>query len=188
MMRQMAAAAGMKSTTSLSLFMEALGLEVEEELSTMATQYWAEGVWIAKWCREHKEAWIRQSREVQTWKQVRGLAGAVLCDTRDLGKKWPHWHTLIFSDDTKIDMRFVCPKDVKKMLVQSARSVYWKKWAAKHECEELKEGAWLEPGLLRKKVRENWTEKHRNVARKIFLEGGWTQKKGFSILDGQCQA
>ena len=66
--------------------------------------------------------------------------------------------------------------------------MYWKKWAAKHECEELKEGAWLEPGLLRKKVRENWTEKHRNVARKIFLEGGWTQKKGFSILDGQCQA
>ena len=30
---------------------------------------------------------------------------------------------------------------------------FWKKWAAKHECEELKEGAWLEPGLalLRKK-------------------------------------
>ena len=28
-----------------------------------------------------------------------------------------------------------------------ARSVYWKKWAAKHGYEELKEGAWLEPGL-----------------------------------------
>ena len=40
----MAGAAGKKSTTSLSLFMEAYGLEVEEELSTMATQYWAEGV------------------------------------------------------------------------------------------------------------------------------------------------
>ena len=65
------------------------------------------------------------------------------------------------------------------MLVQRARSVYWKKWTAKHECEELKEGAWLEPGLafLRKKVKEIWTEKHRNVARKIFLEGGSTQKK-----------
>ena len=33
--------------------------------------------------------------------------------------------------------------------------MYWKKWAAKHEYEELKEGAWLEPGLalLRKKVK-----------------------------------
>ena len=40
----MAAAAGKKGTTSLSLFMEAYGLEVEEELSTMAIQYWGEGV------------------------------------------------------------------------------------------------------------------------------------------------
>ena len=34
----MAAAAGEKSTTSLSLFMEAFGLEVEEDLSDLATQ------------------------------------------------------------------------------------------------------------------------------------------------------
>ena len=46
-------------------------------------------------------------------------------------KKWPHWHTLIFGNDIKIDMRFVCPKDVQKMLVQTDRSVYWKgKWGA----------------------------------------------------------
>ena len=61
--------------------------------------------------------------------------------------------------------------------------MHWKKWAAKQEYEELKEGAWLEPGqaFMRKKVRETWTERHRNVARKIFLEGGWTQKKLFCI-------
>ena len=29
------------------------------------------------------------------------------------------------------------------MLLQRARTVYWKKWAAKHEYEELKEGVWL---------------------------------------------
>ena len=27
----------------------------------------------------------------------------------------------------------------------------------------------------------DWTEKHRDVARKIFLEGGWTQKRLFDI-------
>ena len=37
-------------------------------------------------------------------------------------------------------MRYVCPKDVNKMLLQQARTVHWKKWAAKHENEELKEG------------------------------------------------
>ena len=112
--RQVAAAAGKKeSTTSLSFVMEAYGLEVEEELSTMATQYWR---------HERKEAWRRQIQEVRTWKQVRGLAGAVMCETHDLGIKWPYWHTLVFGDEIKIDMKYVCPKDVEKMLVQRARS------------------------------------------------------------------
>ena len=51
----MAAAAGKNSTTSLSLFMEACGLEVEGQLSTTATQYWAEGVWTGKWHHEQKK-------------------------------------------------------------------------------------------------------------------------------------
>ena len=95
--RQMAGAADKKSTTSLSVFMEAYGLEVEEELSTLATQFWAEGVWTGKWSHEQKGAWMRQIQEVQTLKQVRGPARAVMCETRDLGIKWPHWHTLVFS-------------------------------------------------------------------------------------------
>ena len=100
--RQVAAAAGKKSTTSLALFMEPYGLEEEEELSTMATQYWAEGVWTGKWRHEQKEAWIGQIQEVQMWKQVRGPAGAVMCETRHLGIKWPHWHTLVFGDETRV--------------------------------------------------------------------------------------
>ena len=64
-----------------------------------------------------------------------------------------------------------------------SKRLYWKKWAAKHEYEELKEGAWLEPGLafLRQKVKEHWTEKHRNVSREIFLEGAWTQRRLFEV-------
>ena len=41
-----------KSATSSSLFMEAFGLGVEEELSSMATQTWAEGAWVGKWHTE----------------------------------------------------------------------------------------------------------------------------------------
>ena len=191
--RQVAAAAGKKSTTSLSLFMEAYGLAVQEELSTLATQYWAEGTWTGKWYYEQCEVWMEQIQEVQSWKQVRGPAGAVMCETRDLGIKWPQWHTLIFEGEVNIVMRYVFPKDVKKMLLQQARTVCWKKWAAKHEYEELKEGILLEPALalLRKKAKGEWTEKHRNVARKLLLEGGWVQQRLFDIVwsdESECQA
>ena len=42
-----------------------------------------------------------------------------------------------------------------KMQAPRAPSVCWKKWAAKHDYEELKEGARLEPGpaLLHKKAK-----------------------------------
>ena len=113
---QMAKAAGKKSTTSLSLFIEAFGLQVEEELSTMATQTWAEEVWLGKRHTDQKEAWMKQILEVQTWGQVRGPAGAVLCETRDLGIKWPKRHTLIFDGQLRVEMRYVCPKEMKKML------------------------------------------------------------------------
>ena len=37
-----------------------------------------------------------------------------MCETRDLGVKWPYWRSLIFGNDIKIDMRFVCPKGCQK--------------------------------------------------------------------------
>ena len=78
----MTAAAGEQRTTSLALYTEAYGLEVEEELSPIATRYWAEGVWTGKWHHEQRKAWMRQIQEVQMWRQVRGPAGAVMCETR----------------------------------------------------------------------------------------------------------
>ena len=69
-------------------------------------------------------------------------------------------------------MKNVCPKDVKKMLLQQARTVYWKKWAAKHEYEEIEGGYLAGAGSVRNKTKEVWTEKHRHVARKLVLEAG----------------
>ena len=60
-----------------------------------------------------------------------------------------------------VDMRYVCPKDVKKMLLGQARSTHWRKWAAKHENEESKEGFWLEPA---RRLDAEKTLRHRLVA------------------------
>ena len=53
--------------------MEVNNLEVEEELSTMATVAWAEGVWLRRRGKEQLKAWRKQIFEVQTWRHVRGL-------------------------------------------------------------------------------------------------------------------
>ena len=61
-----------------------------------------------------------------------------MSETRDLGIKRPQWLIWKFEEQAAVDMRVVCPQDVKKMLVRQARKIYWKGWAAKLECEELK--------------------------------------------------
>ena len=77
--------------------------------------------------------------------------------------------------------------------MKQARATCWRKWAAKHECEELKDCIWLEPALalLRRKTKEEWTDMDRHVARKLVLEGGWVQKRLFDIgwsNESKCQA
>ena len=180
-----AAAAGKKESVTLSFFLEVNMSDVEEELSTMATLFWGGGRGEGRWRREQKKAII----DVQTWREVRGPAGAVVCEIRDLGIKWPQRHTLLFEEQVVVDMRVVCPQDVNKMLQKQARFVHWKRWAAKHECEELKEGVWLEQikAMLRRKTNESWTDNHRNAMRKLVVEGcsvhktlydiGWSDEK-----------
>ena len=86
----MAAAAGEKSTTSLSLFMEAYALKWRRSFPpwhSVLGRRSLDGKMVSR-------AWMRQTQQVQTWNQVRGPAGVVMCETRDLGIKWPHWHMM----------------------------------------------------------------------------------------------
>ena len=85
-------------------------------------------------------------------------------------------------EQVKVDMRVVCPLDVAKMLLKQARTVYCKRWAAKHECEEL-HGVRLEPNqaILRRKPTDAWTDKHRSVMRKLVVGAGWVQKRLYDI-------
>ena len=99
-----------------------------------------------------------------------------MCETRDLGIKWPYWQTLL---SEAVEMGVVCTQDAKKRLLKHARMVFWKTRAAEHEWVELKEGVWLEPtqATLRRKSDELWIAKPRNVMRKLVVEGGWVEKR-----------
>ena len=65
------------------------------------------------------------------------------------------------------------------MLLQQARSAYWKKKAAKHEYKELKEDIGLEPALalLRKKQRKSGLKSIETLPENWSLEGGCDAEK-----------
>ena len=88
-----------------------------------------------------------------------------------------------FDDQEVVDIKRISPQHVNRMLLQNARKTSWKKRAAKHECEGLMGGVWLEPiqALLTEKASEKWTETHRNVMRKLVVEGGCVRHRLYDI-------
>ena len=65
------------------------------------------------------------------------------------------------------------------MLLKRTRMVYWKKWAAKHELEALKEGVWMEPqrAMLRRKTNTQAPTRDEEIGR----EGEWVQKRLYNV-------
>ena len=55
-----------------------------------------------------------------------------MCETRDFGILWP---PCFFERQVVVEMRVVCPQDVKNMLLRQTLLAYWKKLAATHDCE-----------------------------------------------------
>ena len=94
--RKMAEAAGKPLQLSFSPFLEMADLEIEADLACMAILFWAESVWMRRWDEDFEKCWRRQVWETDRWKHVRGSAGAVVCETRDLGIGFPRWHALLF--------------------------------------------------------------------------------------------
>ena len=122
---------------------------------------------MSSWGIEQQKTWRKQFFEVPRWNRVRGLQ---------------EWSCAKLAILAAVDVRMVCPQDAqdwKNMLLTQAMMVVWRKWAAKHECEELRGGVWLEPiqAVLRRKTNESWTDKHLNVMRQLVVDGGWIQKR-----------
>ena len=89
-----------------------------------------------------------------------------VCETRDLGIGFPSWHALPFEEGEIVDMKVICPQDVKKTLKGHAREVPGKRWATRNESDELKRrgvGGAIE-GVVKEETNQRCTTKHVNVA------------------------
>ena len=159
----------------------AAGTFLRQNLSTTATLFWADGVWMGAWSREQQKACRKQIFEVQ-----RSTQSEWTCQEQSRAKL-AIWASsgrsgtpLIFDEQVALDMRTVCLQDAKKMrLKQWLDGLLEEMGSNEHECREWKEGVWLEPTqpMQPRKTNEAWTNKHRHVTRKLVVDGGWVQKR-----------
>ena len=85
---------------------------------------WASAIWDRTAASGTlKAAWRRQMVRLGTkprWNKVEGPAGAVRMQLVALGWKWPAWHAMITSELLTIDLREVCPDDLRNMAVRDS--------------------------------------------------------------------
>ena len=90
--RQMAAVAGKTESVSLFLLTEVnefggRGGSVQHGYDLVGGRRVG-----AQMRKEQQKSWRMRIFEAPTWRQARGLTGAVVCETQDLGIRWPQWH------------------------------------------------------------------------------------------------
>ena len=106
-------------------------------------------------------------------------AGKWTCKSSDVGIKRPHWHTLMFEGEVRIDMRHVRLKDVKKRFCSGQRQSTGRSgWSQLWPCCERRR--W-ESGLKRSKRCQKSSSGRRVGAAKKCFDIGWSDKS-------ECQA
>ena len=131
---------------------------------------------------------VRRQCITQRWVDVHGVTpGCPRCEGRG---------TMSHSEKCRKRFESIGKEKLDKQLEEATRNaepplVIAAEMDVEQPREQPSTGGASALALLLKKTKGVWTGKYRNVARKIFLEGGWTQKRLFDIgwSDvSQCQA
>ena len=148
---------------------------------------WAAAVWEERVPSEVlQRAWRRQQQEVgmkRRWAAVRGPAGACIMSLPRAGWCWPRWDTFRSREGLLLDLREVCPQDVKAMVLLDVEAELWARWTAQPGREQLAPMPLIAPLVttLRRPVTDGWGPHARNAARQAVVHGPWTQSELFAI-------
>ena len=86
---------------------------------------WAEAIWDEQLDDvDLHRAWRRQQRLVglkPSWNKVAGPTGAIIMCLKQLGWSWPHHTTFVTTNGHEIDLRQICPRDVKAQALVGQR-------------------------------------------------------------------
>jgi hypothetical protein len=170
---------GRHSGRSRQLRLAWSGLDPAPEVIAGPIVAWAAHVWDKTASADTlSKAWLRQQvkfAQKPRWQEVEGPAGATRMQVVATEWKWPAWHTFISREGQHIDVRAVCPQDVKAMAMRDAENVAWAEWTQTDDKRSLGPAPLIEPV-------QRWAKKHRvgpgpATAAQAFTVGMWTQDK-----------
>ena len=127
------------------------------------------------------EAWRRQQRLVglkPSWSKVSGPTGAIVMFLRQLGWTWPHHTTFVTASGHEVDLRQICPRDVKAQTTVDSELALWRQWADNDERKELLPCPLLEPVILANKRAHRRPQEVPAIkaALGVIQSGWWTQQ------------
>ena len=145
---------------------------------------WASVVWDGDVSEATLQAaWKRQAVKMNkkpAWGKVEGPAGAVRMQMRDLGWKWPSWSTMISEEGLVMDLREICPDDLKQMALRDSERNMWKRWCAKDGNQHLAPEPFMEPIQQWLKKGGQHSPGQAVVAQAVAC-GMWTQERGYKL-------
>ena len=104
---------------------------------------------------------------------------------------WPCYHTFVDRAGRHLDMREICPKDVKAMAVQDSAAAMWAKWTRTPQWAELAPRPCLEPLAQLCTSRRNTSAVTRRTVEHLVTMGPVTQAVLYQwglAEDDKCQA
>ena len=110
---------------------------------------------------------------------------------RRIGWAWPCYHTFVDRAGRHLDMREICPKDVKAMAVQDSAAAMWAKWTRTPQWAELAPRPCLEPLAQLCTSRRNTSAVTRRTVEHLVTMGPVTQAVLYQwglAEDDKCQA
>ena len=86
-----------------------------------------------------------------SWSKVSGSTGAIIMCLRQLGLTSPHHTAFVTANWHEVDLRQICPRDVKAQATVDSELVLRREWADNDERKEVLPCPLLEPVILANK-------------------------------------
>ena len=174
--------------------------DVQQECDSAPLTAWAATIWDGTMSDEDlADAWYWQSQKVgmhqvkdkpSKWSRVTGPAGACILTARRIGWTWPAFNVFVDRSGRHINLRNVCPQDVRAMVLLDSDAALWDKWTKQPQWASLAPRPCIEPlvSLCKSSKELKTTQK---AVEHIVAMGAVTQttlQKWGYVDSGLCQA